>query len=309
VHDQGVFVPGRCIPIDAVNGIVRRTMWHCIDGKFSAAGELMYFRNLVLLVVSSLLLSGCQTTPRLGSVGRVEVYDVLKQRSDLQESQEVDEELEVYDTEIRDGRLLQVRCAIPDNSAYDGVRYWRGLVLIPKRGAAGPNDVIEIQRADIGGLGKKVFGFLSLAKNVPAQAWFGKRTNSGKPLSKDLLCDFDSSGLPARVVVDIPVQTWALDYSRAERARHRKFTDNDFKTGRVGLGRCSVRDTFGEVYYQPTWLFRVSEGISIKKGDVVELELGETESGGGIGKVSTMLKKLGERKDFSNDGFSAIFCK
>ncbi len=86
-------------------------------------------------------------------------------------------------------------------------------------------------------------------------------------------------------MVVFPVQTWTLEFSKAERARHRQFTDEDFASGKVGVGTCSLLDLFGEVYYQPSWLFRVPAELVIQKGDVVEIEFGEAESGGGVGKI------------------------
>jgi hypothetical protein len=183
------------------------------------------------------------------------------------------------------------------------------LALLPSRGTAIPNDIITIRKLHAGELHEKVFAFNSIVKDTHAMPFYPPSYRTGSVLSRDIQCKFNSDGVPQAVVVDIPVQAWALDFSKAERARHRQFSDDDFSSGKVGVGHCALRDLFGDVYHQPTWLFRVPHDLTIQKGDVVEIQFGEVESGGGIGVVSTMIRTLGKRNDFPSDGHSAIFCK
>ena len=57
------------------------------------------------------------------------------------------------------------------------------------------------------------------------------------------------------------------------------------------------------------WLFRVPDGTTVTKGEVVEPRLAQAEGSMGVGKLSQMTRKLGLRNDFANDGHAAIFCK
>ena len=74
-------------------------------------------------------LPACQTTPDLGTLGRVQVIDVPTKRSDIAANQQVPESLEVYEPEIRQSRLIRVNCGRADANAYVGIRYWNGLVV------------------------------------------------------------------------------------------------------------------------------------------------------------------------------------
>ena len=256
-----------------------------------------------------LFLVGCETTPNEGRFARVEVFRVVSARSALNANQQVEESLEVYEREIRESRLIKMGCVIPDPTAYDGMRHWNRLVIIPTRGAASENDIVSIQKLSNGALTNKVFGFLRVESDLPQEAFHEYKFTGGKTVFRSLVCAFDADGVPQKVELGWRVPEFELDFSKAERARHRQFTDEDFSSGRVGEGVCALRDVFGDVYYQPSWLFKVPPGGALQKGDVVELRLGEVERGGGAGHVSQMTRKLGKREDFAAGTGSAIFCK
>ena len=87
-----------------------------------------------------LLIAGCQTTPTMGSSGRVEVFEVPRQRQALHTNQQVSEGLEVFEAEIRQQRLVNIFCVIPDPAAYNGERPWHGMVILPNREGAKEGD-------------------------------------------------------------------------------------------------------------------------------------------------------------------------
>jgi hypothetical protein len=265
-------------------------------------------RLIFCLHVLSILLAGCQTTPNQGSIGRVQVLDVPAQRQALHAHQQVREELEVFEAEIRQKQLVHVTCVIPDPGAYNGERQWNRLVILPKRGMVSEGDTINLQVMPDGPLKDQVFVFNARLQDPPAEAFYEYVVNGSKTVFRDLKCDIGADGLPLRVKVLRPIPVFELEYAKAERARHRQFADSDFTAGRVGIGSCSLRDTLGEVYYQPIWLFRIPGGIPVNIGDVVELLLGEAESGPGVGNVSQMVSVLGRGKDFPGDGHAAIYC-
>jgi hypothetical protein len=236
------------------------------------------------------------------------VLDVPGQRQALHTNQQVGEALDVFESEIRQQRLVHVFCVIPDPTAYNGARQWHGMVILPNRGVAKEGDTISIQARPNGPLNDKVFEFKAHLEELPGQAFHTYTVTASKTIFRDLKCDIDAEGLPQHVTLHRPIPVFELEYSQAERARHRQFTDQDFAEGRVGIGSCALRDTFGEVYYQPSWLFRVPNGTTVRKGDVVEIKLGEAESGAGVGTVSLMTRNLGRRPDFPSDGHAAIFC-
>jgi len=255
------------------------------------------------------VLAGCETTPNEGRLARVEVFRVLGARSELNANQQVEEPLEVYEQEIRESRLVKMGCVIPDPSVYDGMRHWSRLVVIPTRGAANEKDIVSIQKLNNGALASKVFGFVGVEHNLAPDAFHEYKFTGGKTVFRSLKCAFDADGVPRMVELGWRVPEFELDFSKAERARHRQFTDEDFSNSRVGEGGCALRDIFGDIYYQPSWLFKVPSGETIQKGDVVELRLGEVERGGGAGHVSQMTRKLGKREGFAADARTAVLCK
>ncbi len=266
-------------------------------------------RLLLCGLFAAFVLTGCETTPNEGRIGQVEVVRVVGALSELNANQQVEEQLEVYEKEIRESRLIKMGCVIPDPAAYDGMRHWNRLVILPSRGIAKDKDVVRIQKLDNGALGDKVFGFSGLENKLPPEAFHEYTYTSGKTVFRALKCAFDASGVPGTVELGWRVPPFELDFSKAERARHRQFTDEDFSSGRVGEGVCALRDVFGDVYHQPSWLFKVPPEETIQKGDVVELRLGEVERGGGAGKVSQMVRKIGKREDFAAGVRTAVFCK
>jgi hypothetical protein len=183
------------------------------------------------------------------------------------------------------------------------------LVVLARQGLAHENDFIKIRNEFDGPLRGKVFAFDQPLTDVSPHAFHEYVVKGSKTVVRNLMCNFDADGLPQHVTVLAPVPLFQLVYSKAERARHRQFSDSDFAQGRVGIGHCSLRDTFGEVYFQPSWLFHIPAGTTLTKGDVVEIKLGEAESGAGVGIVSQMTRVLGRRGDFPSDGHSSIFCK
>lgn len=265
--------------------------------------------TMAFAVVTALALSACQTTPDRGSLGRVEVVQVPAKRSDISANQQVEERLEVYEAEIRQDRLIKVGCGTADPSAYAGVRYWRGLALLPKAGAVQEGAVLRIARNAALRLPDQVFEAGAEVQAPGPGVFLTYRYPQSKTDSHAVLCEWGPDGLPLRVESLGRVPAFQLDFSKAERARHRQFSDADLAAGRIGLGVCALRDLFGDVYYQPGWLFRVPEGMAIARGEVVELQLAEVEGSMGVGKISQMTRKLGQRQDFPSDGHGAVFCK
>jgi hypothetical protein len=257
----------------------------------------------------ALVLSACQTTPDQGGLGRVEVVQVPAKRSDMATNQQVAEQLEVYEKEIRQGRLIKVNCAYADATAAAGVAYWNGLALMPAAGAYKAGAVLRIARNGSSALPEQVFDIEGEEQAPAADRFISYSYPQSKTSSRAVACEWGPGHLPVRVQALDKVPAFELDFSRAERARHRQFTDAELASGRIGLGVCALRDLFGDVYYQPVWLFRVPEGLSIAKGEVVELQLGEAESSMGVGRISQMTRRLGRRVDFPNDGRATVFCK
>lgn len=263
----------------------------------------------LLLTWIALLLAGCQLTPGEGSLGRVLVSQVPLQRSELHQFSRLDPWLERFDSEIRAGRLVAVRCVIVDATAFDGYRQWQRLALLPARGTALEKDYVRIGKHADPALAGQLFQYQATIDDASALPFYLHSYRPGGTVFRELECRFGPDGVPQAVEVGMAVQAWTLDFSRAERARHQQFSDADFAAGRVGVGSCALHDLFGESYYQPIWLFRVPAGSQISKGDVVELQFGETEAGGGVGHVSTMTRKLGRREDFGGNSQLPFGCR
>lgn len=269
----------------------------------------MRLLQCLVLTGMALLLAGCQLTPGEGSLGRVLVSEVPLQRTALHQFSPLEPWLDQFDREIRTGRLVPVRCVIPDATAFGGYRQWQRLALLPERGAAQEKDYVRIGKHADPLLSDKLFLYQSTLSDASALAFYLHSYRAGGTVFRELECRFGADGLPQAVEIGMAVQAWTLDYSRAERARHQQFSDAEFAAGRVGVGTCALRDMFGEYYYQPMWLFHVPEGSQISKGDVVELRFGETEAGGGVGRVSTMTRKLGRREDFVSNTQQLFTCR
>lgn len=269
----------------------------------------MTWCSSLLLTLLVLMLSACQLTPDEGSLGRVLVSEVPTQRAALHQFAQLEPWLEQFDSEIRAGQLVQVRCVIPDEKAYDGYRQWQRLLLLPARGTVQEKDYVRISKHADPALSGKLFQYQATISDASALPFYLHSYRPGGTVFRELECRFGADGVPQAVEAGMAVQAWTLDFARAERARHQQFSDADFAAGRVGVGTCALRDIFGEYYYQPIWLFHVAEGSQIRKGDVVELRFGETESGGGVGHVSTMTRKLGRREDFVSNTNPLFTCR
>jgi hypothetical protein len=264
--------------------------------------------QLAACLLVSVAICGCQSTPNSGGLVRLEVTGVPHQRSDIHENQQVDESLEVFSQEIHEGRLVKVRCGSLDSREYAGVKFWSGLLLLQKAGSIKQEEIAQLGRLLLEGKQGKVFA--SDRANVgAANVQFAQYQYPGsKAQFKVVECQWNSSGNPINVQVLDRVPSFELDFSRAERLRHRMFSDEDLMAGRIAIGQCSLRLFTGEVYHQPVWIVRIPEGTSVRKNDVIEVKLGDEEGGGEASHLSEMTRVLGKRENFPRVGNTAILC-
>lgn len=262
------------------------------------------FRWLVRLLPA---LAACQTTPDVGHTGRAVVYRLYQARNQLPTGQ-IPVELEAYSTAIHDMRLINASCSEPDASAYAGRRNWQRLVLLPKRAIAMDGELIRIRRQSNGAaLPEQVFDYASKVVDAPDNAFLHYQYQPGGKVYRSPLCRFGSDGLPELLEVGSFVPGWQLDFSIAERTRSSQFSDTELAAGQVGGASCALRDVFGDVYYTPSWLFRAPPGMQLQVGDVVELRFGDADGGDG-GQVSLVLRKLGNKQDFSAGKHGIFYC-
>ena len=217
--------------------------------------------------------------------------------------------MEIYAQQIQDGRLVKVRCGSLDGEAYVGIKFWNGLMLLPHAGVIKQDEVAAVGKFLLDSKQGPVFDYAGLRKDASQDQWINERDPGVKIVSKVVRCQWSKSGDPVAVQVLDRIPSFELDYSKAERARHRLFSDEELQKGQIGIGRCALKDTFGEVYYQPEWIFRVPVGMTIQKGDVVQVKLGEAEGSRQVGQLSEMTRSLGRREDFPQDGYTAVSCQ
>lgn len=263
-------------------------------------------RGLAALL-SAAALAACQTTPGPGGVGRVQVDAVPRTRAEVPVHPRVDAALDGLAEAIRAGRLLRARCVSPEAGSWTGVRVQERLVLLPDRRAAREGEVARL-RAAPAGLPDTVALLDGVVAAGASTEWVTYRPGGGTRVLRELRCETGPGGLPARVVLGPPVAAWEQAYAQAERARHAQFSDAELAAGRIGLGRCALRDVAGDVYYQPQWLFRVPPEARVQPGDVVELRFGAAEQGGDDGPIAVMRRRLGTRADFPAQGPAAVDC-
>lgn len=260
------------------------------------------------IVLIGFFLVGCQTTPNEGELARLEVYKVPLKRGDIHENQRVPEKLEKYQKEIREGRLVYITCGYPDAKSYGGVKDWEKLILLPKKGIALEGDVALIKPLVSGEPDGTVFDYSGKMESLEADIYLEYKYPGSNKILRSVRCEWQKNGIPIRAQLKNPVPEFELDYSMAERARHRQYSDEELADGRIGIGFCSLKDMFGDVYYQPSWLFKVPLGENIQEGDVVEVRLGAVEDGKGRA-ISQMTRKLGVKANFPRNEHTAIFCK
>lgn len=265
--------------------------------------------HLSSIFLVALLLLGCQTTPNPGGLVRLEVTNVPNQRSDIHENQQVDESLEIFSQEIQDGRLVKVRCGSPDANAYAGVKFWNGLLVLQKAGAIQRNDTAPLGRLLLESMQGKVYatGAAHVDKSTVRTTQY--QYSGSKTIFKVVQCAWDTLGNPIHVEVLDQVPSFELNFSKAERQRHRMFSNDDLLAGRIAIGQCALRLFTGEVYHQPVWIVRVPEGMQVQKGDVIEVKLGDEEGGGEANHLSEMTRRLGTRENFPKVGNTAILCQ
>jgi len=250
--------------------------------------------RLAVACAGAALLAACQTTPEPGRLQRVEVLSLPRTRAEIPSNPQVPEALEAFESEIRARRLMAAQCLGAEASApRGGSRLVRAWVRLPAAGAARDGQVV-LTRASPGASRALVLDLVA----VPPEA--------AEPAAPD--CAIGADGAPTRVRLQAPVPVFELEFSRAERARHRRATDAALAAGRVGLGRCALKALTGEVVYQPAWLFLIPEGLAAAPGDVVLLRLGEAEGGGGSGRVSVMQAWLGRGDAAPGPRAAAIDC-
>jgi hypothetical protein len=85
------------------------------------------------------------------------VSEVPLQRAALHQFSQLEPWLDQFDSEIRTGRLVPVRCVIPDATAFDGYRQWQRLALLPERGTAQEKDYVRISKHADPALSDKLF--------------------------------------------------------------------------------------------------------------------------------------------------------
>jgi hypothetical protein len=264
--------------------------------------------KLSVSLVFGTALFGCQTTPHFGALARLEVTSVPHQRSEIHENQQVDESLEIFSKEIHDGRLVKVRCGSPDSREYAGIKFWNGLLMLNKAGSIKQDETANLGRLLLESKQGKVFASNESSAGV-ANVQFAQYQYPGSQVQfKVVECQWNSSGNPINVQVLDRVPSFELDFSKAERLRHRMFSDEDLLAGRIAIGQCSLRLFTGEVYHQPVWIVRVPEGINVRKNDVIEVKLGDEEGGGEAKNLSEVTRILGKRENFPRVGNTAILC-
>jgi len=266
------------------------------------------YLHLAASLIGSVVLSGCQTTPNSGALVRLEVTAVPRQRSEIHENQQVDERLEIFSKEIYDGRLVKVRCGSLDSREYAGVKFWNGLLLLQKADSIKQNETAQLGHLLLESKQGKVFA--SDESNVgTTNIQFAQYQYPGsKTQFKVVECQWNSSGNPINVQVLDRIPSFELDFSKAERVRHRMFSDEDIMSGRIAIGQCSLRLFTGEVYHQPIWIVRIPDGQSVQKNDVIEVRLGDEEGGGDARHLSEMTRILGKRENFPRVGNTPILC-
>ncbi|MEZ5726625.1 MAG: hypothetical protein R3E48_00615 [Burkholderiaceae bacterium] len=251
------------------------------------------------LLVAMLGATGCAWTPAPGNRAVVEVLRIPRSRVALQKSPSL--RLAIAHGASREDvaadRLARAGC---EDESVQGV-YRRGLrrfghVLLPSGMRAVRGTTIEIDAIvadDADGPFARFFGRYRGAFQAGPQDYVTDRITG-----TTLRCaPLDASGR-MRVEIHGSVSYWDYEFAVAEAARHAQLTDAQIDQGRVVLAHCA---TGVESWAQ--WLVRLPPGLSVARGDFLEIEAGEAEGGAGKGPPSRAIRKLARP---GPDGFRRI---
>lgn len=246
------------------------------------------------------LLAACETSPRTGGQTLAQVIEVVQDRHNLRDGYpELHAALRagVTQKDLDDARLVLGECAISEASQPQRLRWITMTALLPPGTRLAPGSRMIVRDA------RPAWPATDAS---PAQRLHGQFVRAdAAPASRETpLCHGNGGSTQEwQVRVRGTPPAWNHTFAQASLQRLDRFSDEDFRAGRVLRLGCQLKVIDGGDWYVPVWVARAPDGLSLAVGDVVGLRAGAQADSKDAAPLAEVLER---RRDIAAPGGNAV---